>query len=754
VNAVWAAGDAGLFGPLSRVVETRVAGINAVGSVSGAATGSSNIFAAANNRIYVSTDAGAQFTGHSVITDGELRAPFPPVLLEPAVTTSAYVGARRLYRTTNSGTSWTALAVVDPDPTHVVIALAVAPAARATLYAATACLPEVVQTTCAPGSLMWRSANSGTTWTQLPPVTGYVTRLAVDPRQSNTVYATVGSFPAGPSASAGLVPGDVLRSMNGQAWTSIRSNLPDTPVNAIVIDPNSLPAAPTPGTPGFPIPGIPGFPGGVFNQPAQTLYVGTDEGVFVSFNAGALWTEISSNLPPARITDIVFRQPGNTLVAATFGRGIYTTSTAGLAAGVIATRLASEVTLTHGTSTTLGVPLTNGSTSATNTWRLKSLESWITVLQENGTLAPSASTQVAFRLSAVDLEPGIYVGRLELISGPYVQTITVEAHVTAAPAQMRIVGAGNVTGAAGSAVPAFQVLLSDANQLPLRGITVSFTIASGSGSLSTQTSHTNSAGLASTVLTLPLTPGTVRVVAAAADLSVTFTATAVPPPTLLANSAVDGVTFNPYTPFGPGSIVSITGQNLAEAMLAADGVSLPVLLHTTRVLLVNSTGETALPLLSVAPEVVRAVLPSDVVAGAYALHVEVGARRSNEILVSVAAFAPGIFTINGSGRGPGVFIKEDGSVVTSANAADRGSRVTFYASGLGAVDGLNRTTRTPRVFFDSYGAEVLFSGIVPGMPGRYQVTVRVPALLSPATNISVSLTIGGFSSNRVTIPVR
>jgi len=93
--------------------------------------------------------------------------------------------------------------------------------------------------------------------------------------------------------------------------------------------------------------------------------------------------------------------------------------------------------------------------------------------------------------------------------------------------------------------------------------------------------------------------------------------------------------------------------------------------------------------------------------------------------------------------------------------------VTFYAAGLGAVnppiaagqpgavaEPLNRTVRSPRVFFDSYQAEVIYSGLVPGVAGRYQVTVRVPALVSPATNISVSLTIGGFSSNRVTIPVR
>jgi len=40
------------------------------------------------------------------------------------------------------------------------------------------------------------------------------------------------------------------------------------------------------------------------------------------------------------------------------------------------------------------------------------------------------------------------------------------------------------------------------------------------------------------------------------------------------------------------------------------------------------------------------------------------------------------------------------------------------------------------------------------IPGRYLVMVRVPAQLTPSNSISVSLTIGGFSSNRVTIPVR
>jgi len=758
VNGVWAAGPAGLYGPLSTITDTHIVGIGPVGRIASAATGS-NILATGSAAAYISNDSGAQFDPKTVIADGEPRAPFPPILLDQTVTNSIYIAGRRLYHTTNNGTTWTALAIIDPDPTHVVVALAMAPTARATLFAATACLPEVVQTACAASTLIWRSANAGTTWTQLPPVTGYVNRLAIDPRQANTIYAAVGAFPGGPSASAGLIPGDLMRSMNGQAWTSIRGNLPDSPINAVAIDPNSVPPLILP-QPGMPIPGM----GGVFaffNQPAQTIYVGTDDGVFVSFNAGTSWTEISSNLPHAPIADIVFRQPGSALLAATYGRGVYATSMANLTAGVIASRFTIETTLVHGATMTTGVPLSNGSTSATNSWRLNSLDPWITIPQPNGTLAPGASAQVAFRVSAADLQPGIYLGRLELISGPYVQSIAVETHVTAAPAQMKSVGPTSLTGAAGGTVQ-LQVLLSDTNQAPLPGITVSFAITDGGGSLSTVATHSSSAGVATSVVTLPATPGTVQVVASAGDLSVTFTITVATAPSLLANSAVDGVTFNAYTPLGPGSIVFISGQNLGDAVVIANTATLPSLLQTTRVLLIGPTGEIALPLLSVSPTAVRAVLPFNLAPGTYGLRVEVSGRRSNEIQILVAAYAPGIFALSDNGRGPGVFIKEDGSLVTAANPADRGSRVTFFAAGLGAVSpavpagtaGTATTLVMPRVFFDSYTAEVSYSGLDPGIAGRYQVTVRVPALLSPATNISVSMTIGGFSSNRVTIPVR
>ena len=90
VNGVWAAGPAGLFGPLSTVVDTHTGGIGPVGGVAAASSGS-NILASANGTLQISTDAGAQFAPKTVIADGELRAPFPPVLLDQTVTASAYV---------------------------------------------------------------------------------------------------------------------------------------------------------------------------------------------------------------------------------------------------------------------------------------------------------------------------------------------------------------------------------------------------------------------------------------------------------------------------------------------------------------------------------------------------------------------------------------------------------------------------------------------------------------------------------------
>jgi uncharacterized protein (TIGR03437 family) len=781
-NGVWAGGPAGLFGPVTPIPPTTIVKqISAVGNV-GAAANSTDIFSSGNRQVALSTDAGQHFSAQDVIASGELRAPFPPLIVDSTNSASVFVAGTHVYHTTNSGGSWTALPMVDSDTTHVIIALAQAPASRATLYAATACLPEVAGTACPATSIIWRSANTGQTWTQEGSIAGYVNRMAVDPRQNNTVYAAVGAFPSGPSLSAGYSRGDMLQSTNmGVTWNSIKTNLPNVSINAVAIDPTSLPPLtvtinlPTPGTPG----GFPGFPFGpirtVVNQPAQTLYVATDVGVFVTFNVGGggnvlptpQWTDISSGLPPVPVTDIALRQPGGVLVAATFGRGIYQTSTSGLGAGVIVSSLSIETSVMRGATGNIAVPLVNISTSNALGWRLNARDSWLNVPQQNGTLNPRVTTQVPVRISAAGLQTGTYIGRLQFISGAFTQNIIITTHVTPAPTQMTIVSGNNGSGSAGAVLPPLRVAVAGADGNPLPGIQVTFSVASGGASLSVRTAFADNTGVASTVVTLPSNPGVSQIVASSGALSVTFTVTAAIAPSLLSNAVLDGVTLNPYMSPGPGSIILITGQDLSQVALGAGAGALPQQLGATRVLLFNSATSIALPLLSVSPTQISALIPLDVLPGSYSLHVEMASAASNDIQLLIAAFDPGIMTQNGTGRGMGSFVKSDGSVVSASNPADRGSIITLFAAGLGAVnppvaagqtgasgEPFNRTVAVPRVVFDIYAADLIYSGLPAGAPIPYQVTVRVPSQLTPATNISVSLAIGGFESNRVTIPVR
>jgi uncharacterized protein (TIGR03437 family) len=147
--------------------------------------------------------------------------------------------------------------------------------------------------------------------------------------------------------------------------------------------------------------------------------------------------------------------------------------------------------------------------------------------------------------------------------------------------------------------------------------------------------------------------------------------------------------------------------------------------------------------------------------------VESGTTSSNQISFLISAVSPGIFTLSGNGQGTGIFVKQDRSLVSLTNPASPGSIVTLYATGLGGVfpevaagsaaaasEPLNRTVQTPRVFFDGNEGELLYSGLAPGFAGLYQINVRIPARTAPASNVSVSLSLGGVTSNRVAIPVR
>jgi minor extracellular serine protease Vpr len=135
--------------------------------------------------------------------------------------------------------------------------------------------------------------------------------------------------------------------------------------------------------------------------------------------------------------------------------------------------------------------------------------------------------------------------------------------------------------------------------------------------------------------------------------------------------------------------------------------------------------------------------------------------------VSLAPFAPGIFSMNGQGAGQGAVLDTSYNLVDSANPATAGSTIVqIYCTGLGAVtnqppsglppatNGLSQTITTPTVNIGGLPAQVLFSGLAPGSVGEYQINALVPAGSLKGAAVPVVIAIGGSTSNIVTIAVQ
>jgi uncharacterized protein (TIGR03437 family) len=142
-------------------------------------------------------------------------------------------------------------------------------------------------------------------------------------------------------------------------------------------------------------------------------------------------------------------------------------------------------------------------------------------------------------------------------------------------------------------------------------------------------------------------------------------------------------------------------------------------------------------------------------------------QTSNGVVVNLSSFAPGIFTVNGSGTGQAAIYDSLNHLVDTSNPAIPGvTTLQIYATGLGEVAGQpvtgsaapanppSLTTTTPTVTIGTANAPVLFSGLVPGLVGVDQLNVLVPPSVSAGASISVTISWHGITSNTPTIAVQ
>ena len=143
----------------------------------------------------------------------------------------------------------------------------------------------------------------------------------------------------------------------------------------------------------------------------------------------------------------------------------------------------------------------------------------------------------------------------------------------------------------------------------------------------------------------------------------------------------------------------------------------------------------------------------------------VGSQSSSPQTVTLAIFAPGLFTMNAQAQGA-IIDALSGQLISSSNPARAGATyLAIYCTGLGPVANepttgvaasasqLSGTVQVPTVTIGGVRAGVLFAGLAPTFIGVYQINVQVPAAVSTGNAVPVIVSIGGNTSNTGTVAV-
>ncbi|MCK4677913.1 MAG: T9SS type A sorting domain-containing protein [Bacteroidales bacterium] len=245
-------------------------------------------------QLHKSTNGGNSFSYIAWPMSSDRTNWSSPLAMHPTNPGTLYFGTYRVWKSESAGNSWTAVSTDltdgdDGSTFHTVSTIAVSPVN-----------PQIVMAGTDDGHVHI-SVNGGGSWSEISEglPDRWITRVACDPFDENTVYTTVSGFRWDEPQP------HVFKSNNlGQNWISISSNLPDIPVNVIDFDPD--------------------YPGRIF--------VGTDAGVFYTKNGGDSWAGISEGMANVAVTAMKIHE--RTLFVGTYGLSAFKIDLDDIAIGV------------------------------------------------------------------------------------------------------------------------------------------------------------------------------------------------------------------------------------------------------------------------------------------------------------------------------------------------------------------------------------------------------------------------------------
>jgi hypothetical protein len=241
-----------------------------------------------NGKLYKSTNSGASFTNIYTVPGGGWVTPW---LQDPVTATTLYAGGSNIYKSINSGSTWAVSSSLSGGTgnTLTFVSIDVSKTNNQVIYASA----DVTSSTTGAfvGSKVYKSTNAGSTWVEIQtglPASA-VLGVHADVNDANKVYVGIASY----TGNA------VFCSTNGgTTWTNISAGLPQVPANCFITQTSAV----------------------------GVVYCGTDLGVYFSDNSGATWQSFTNGMPGVPVKDLEIYYGNGSLVAATYGRGIWKSS--------------------------------------------------------------------------------------------------------------------------------------------------------------------------------------------------------------------------------------------------------------------------------------------------------------------------------------------------------------------------------------------------------------------------------------------
>jgi photosystem II stability/assembly factor-like uncharacterized protein len=233
-----------------------------------------------------------------------------PYIISPHNPRRLYWGSQFVYRSDDRGDSWTRISPDlsrDLDPFNIPIMGKVWPRDSVALNTSTTRLSNVVTLDESPllegliyagtdDGLIQVTEDGGRNWRRIEQFTGvpqwtYVTDVFASPREVDTVFATLNNWQRGD-----YKPYVVKSTDRGWTWTNITGNLPPKHDTWSIVQDHGN---------------------------GNLLFVGTEFGLFASFDGGQKWVQLKGGLPVAQVRDLAVQKRESDLVLGTFGRGFY-----------------------------------------------------------------------------------------------------------------------------------------------------------------------------------------------------------------------------------------------------------------------------------------------------------------------------------------------------------------------------------------------------------------------------------------------